>query len=584
MATFALTRAVTVFGRDDDCDVVLDDVHCSRRHLEIHNSGDVCVLRDLESTNGVLLNGQRVVADCQLREGDIVELGMTRLRFHSGRAAQDAPVTNVLPVVELDTEMTTLVQRPVTPGTPPPARSWNSMTVAVTAALVAVIAGLCVQPAAQQALVSLVSPGGSRKVAESRAKRGSGDRPAADKVTYDASGGDDGGVPPRLPTRSADSRSARMPSTRRPVMPTGPATLENLLEQVPAEPPVAPREDATVAESLTPAAQPAAPNADAIAAVAPATSDVSAPVRAAGPLQSDTPLPVAEPPASAGESGRLAVPPTDELDRELRAIKKTFGDHFSGREDVARVLTKIRSADRQADNPTKTFALLITGEREAVKAELYRDAIDCLRLRAEIFDVDELPARIDLLRDASAAGVGASAAVFDLVVETAVEAVRGERFDIAIKAAHLAESLADALEKVARQQLLVEQSAGVKARGPLAVDAVRAAAPPSGPHDLTAAEQRVVIATNLRKRIHDAKRLRSKFVEATEKLRESPHDKSAAETVGRYLCFVKQDWRSGIPALAMGRTTALSELAARELELAADEAADPKPAFAVAGE
>lgn len=579
MASFPLTQAATVFGRDADCDVVLDDVHCSRRHLEIHTAGDAYVLRDLESTNGVLLNGQRVLAECQLREGDVVELGRTRLVFHAGRVTQDSFLNSVLPVAELDDRLPDLAPRQMARKTRQPVRSWNSMVIAITLAPVAVIAGLCMQPAGQQALVS---PGGDKKDAASHARRGGGDRLQTDDATHDASGGHHAAVPPRLPTRSADSRPARMPSTGRPAMSAGPATLKNLLEQVPVEPPVAPREEAPVVESLTSADQPAVPQPDAVAAGASVASRTSAPDRPTGPLQEDKPLAVAEATASQAESGRLAVPPADQVDRELRAINKAFGGHFSGREDVTRVLTKIRSSDRQTDHPVKTFALLIMGERESIKAELYRDAIDCLRLRAEMFDVDELPARIELLRGASGGEVGPSAAVFDLVVDAAVEAMRAERFDIAIKAAHLAGNLADTLDQVARKHVLIEQPAGVKTWGPLAGNAVREAAPPSGTNDLNQAARRVTIATNLRKRIQDSKRLRSKYVEAAEKLRESPSDKSAAETVGKYLCFVKQDWRSGIPALAVGRDAALGRLAARELELAAEEAADPMAAFEVA--
>jgi hypothetical protein len=594
-ATFPLTRGVTVFGRDDDCGVVLDDRHCSRRHLEIRRKGDVCVLRDLDSTNGVLLNGQHVVADCQLREGDVIELGRTRLRFQSDQAEKEPPATAVLPVVDTGDLPTEVDPRPRRRTMPRSARPQTAVAVAVAAALAVVIAGLCLQPMVRRAPLSrgLVA---RKTSAEPHSKAVDVDLPATDELPHEPDS-----IPPaaptptrmaaarpRLPPRAGDSSAAATRTTRPQPMPPGPATLENLLEQVPAAPPAdastaaVPRGDDTLTATLSPTDEPAALQTDTAAIAAREASSASAPILPPGPCQATAP-PAAAPPARGGAAERLAVPPDDEVEREMRAIKKTFGDNFSMRADLARVLAKIRSADRHSDNPARTFALLVTAEREAIQAQLYRDAIDCLRLRAETFDVDELPDRIDLLRDASEGAVGPSADVFDLVVEAAVEAVRAERFDVAIKAAHLAESLAEAIEMAARQQVMITQSAAPRPRDRLPRD-FAAAAPPPGMSDLADAERRVAVAKHLRNRINESKRLRAKYVQACERLSESPHDKSASEIVGKYRCFVKQDWRGGIPALASGRSTALGELASRELALAADESSDPKPAFEVAGE
>jgi hypothetical protein len=596
-ATFPLTRGVTVFGRDDDCGVVLDDRHCSRRHLEISRKGDVCVLRDLDSTNGVLLNGQRVVADCQLREGDVIELGRTRLRFQSDRAENEPPATAVLPVIDTGDVPTEVDPRPLRRTTPRPARPQTAVAVAVAAALAVVSAVLCLQPMVRRAPLSrgLVA---RKTSAAPHAKAVDADLPATDELPYETDSiphaapapARMAAAPPRLPTRAGESSAATTRPTLRQPTPPGPGTLENLLEQVPADPPAdastaaVPRGDDTLAAPWSPTDEPAAPQGDTAAIAAREASSASAPIRPPGPRQATAPAAAAAPPARGGAAERLPVPPDDEVEREMRAIKKTFGDNFSMRADLARLLAKIRSADRHSDNPARTFALLVTAEREAIQAQLYSDAIDCLRLRAETFDLDELPDRIDLLRDASEGAVGPSADVFDLVVEAAVEAVRAERFDVAIKAAHLAESLAEAIEMAARQQVMITQSAAARPRDGLPRDFAAAASAPPGMSDLADAERRVAVAKHLRNRINESKRLRTRYVQACERLSESPHDKSASEIVGKYLCFVKQEWRGGIAALASGRSTALGELASRELALVADESSDPKPAFEVAGE
>ena len=48
-------------GRGDDCEVRIDDVHVSRKHVAVSISGGQWEIRDLQSSNGVFLNGDRVV-------------------------------------------------------------------------------------------------------------------------------------------------------------------------------------------------------------------------------------------------------------------------------------------------------------------------------------------------------------------------------------------------------------------------------------------------------------------------------------------------------------------------------------------
>jgi hypothetical protein len=77
---FELTQDVTVLGRSRRCDIVLTDPNVSRQHAEVRREGGEFVVRDLDSTNGLRVNG-RVVKQATLRAGDRVELGTTELRF-----------------------------------------------------------------------------------------------------------------------------------------------------------------------------------------------------------------------------------------------------------------------------------------------------------------------------------------------------------------------------------------------------------------------------------------------------------------------------------------------------------------------
>jgi predicted component of type VI protein secretion system len=68
-------------GRSRDCDIVLEDLGISRRHVELRPGPDGWTVEDLGSTNGVLVNGERVDGRRVLRAGDHVELGSTKLVF-----------------------------------------------------------------------------------------------------------------------------------------------------------------------------------------------------------------------------------------------------------------------------------------------------------------------------------------------------------------------------------------------------------------------------------------------------------------------------------------------------------------------
>lgn len=68
-------------GRGRTNDLVVHDSSVSREHCEVTpGSAGGYVIRDLESTNGVLVNGSRVVEQ-QLAAGDRIVLGSAELRF-----------------------------------------------------------------------------------------------------------------------------------------------------------------------------------------------------------------------------------------------------------------------------------------------------------------------------------------------------------------------------------------------------------------------------------------------------------------------------------------------------------------------
>ena len=78
-ATFQIGGSVTVLGRGERSDVRLDDDGVSRRHAELIRLDDGAVqIRDLGSTNGTFVNGERV-SERVLEDDDRVALGTTTL-------------------------------------------------------------------------------------------------------------------------------------------------------------------------------------------------------------------------------------------------------------------------------------------------------------------------------------------------------------------------------------------------------------------------------------------------------------------------------------------------------------------------
>jgi two-component system cell cycle response regulator len=81
-----LDRESTTIGRGTECDIVLDDAGCSRRHARALCKGgspaETVWIEDLGSTNGTLLNGERLVGRRPLSEHDRVRVGGTLLSYN----------------------------------------------------------------------------------------------------------------------------------------------------------------------------------------------------------------------------------------------------------------------------------------------------------------------------------------------------------------------------------------------------------------------------------------------------------------------------------------------------------------------
>ena len=69
-----------VIGRSPGADIVIGDDFVSASTRASRPAGDGAVVEDLGSTNGTVLNGQRLTAPQQLRPGDAIDIGSVRLK------------------------------------------------------------------------------------------------------------------------------------------------------------------------------------------------------------------------------------------------------------------------------------------------------------------------------------------------------------------------------------------------------------------------------------------------------------------------------------------------------------------------
>jgi pSer/pThr/pTyr-binding forkhead associated (FHA) protein len=71
-------KQTLVFGRDPSCDVTIPNRQVSRRHAKITANSDSTIIEDLKSKNGTHLNGERIMGEAELTDGDIIHIALAQ--------------------------------------------------------------------------------------------------------------------------------------------------------------------------------------------------------------------------------------------------------------------------------------------------------------------------------------------------------------------------------------------------------------------------------------------------------------------------------------------------------------------------
>ncbi len=90
-----LAAGVTVVGRQDGCQLQIRSSQVSRKHCELFEQDGRLIVKDLGSSNGTFVNGEKVEGEQTLSDGDELSIGSVTFRVAGGTAspADTAPPT-----------------------------------------------------------------------------------------------------------------------------------------------------------------------------------------------------------------------------------------------------------------------------------------------------------------------------------------------------------------------------------------------------------------------------------------------------------------------------------------------------------
>jgi hypothetical protein len=93
--TFEVPERGFTIGRSAGCELTLRDRMVSRRHARIHRRDGRWFVEDLDSSNGILVNGIKSRRE-RLVDGDLLEIGSSRFRFHREETERDRTLADAI--------------------------------------------------------------------------------------------------------------------------------------------------------------------------------------------------------------------------------------------------------------------------------------------------------------------------------------------------------------------------------------------------------------------------------------------------------------------------------------------------------
>src|SRR5436189_3639266 len=86
-----------LIGRSDECHLRPNSELVSRVHCQVSVEGDTVRLRDLGSSNGTIVNGERISDEVVLNDGDLVQVGPLGFQMILVRDGAIVPPAGITP-------------------------------------------------------------------------------------------------------------------------------------------------------------------------------------------------------------------------------------------------------------------------------------------------------------------------------------------------------------------------------------------------------------------------------------------------------------------------------------------------------
>jgi hypothetical protein len=122
-----------LIGRLAECDIMLEEELVSRMHARIFVGPDGVTIEDLHSTNGVFVNGDRIVQVASLNVGDRALIGAQELSFEEIRTDPAPPLSPSLSTPPPSGSGTFRAAEPLTPAQQAPNQAGAAAAIPVTA-------------------------------------------------------------------------------------------------------------------------------------------------------------------------------------------------------------------------------------------------------------------------------------------------------------------------------------------------------------------------------------------------------------------------------------------------------------------
>jgi len=238
-------------------------------------------------------------------------------------------------------------------------------------------------------------------------------------------------------------------------------------------------------------------------------------------------------PAISPDAKRLPIPPAEAVAAARDLIRQAYEeDYAQASKSPRRLIDKLNQTADGVEDDTRRYALLLEIEQVATDAGDVNAAIAASLRRGQCFDVDSATCRLEVLIAAARHDQRDDLALFGMFVDLADETLATGQIDVAEKAVAEALATTKRVERADRIAAAEERKRSGRT-GPIA-----------GKAPALLAE-----VTDRQRQLRERRKVLKEYELAVETLRQSPQDSRAHAIVGRYQCFIAEQWGDGLRSL-----------------------------------